>query len=122
MITGGNATVFVSDMDRAVKFYTEVLGMKLVNRFGNHWATVAAGASLTIGLHPVSPKAPAPGTKGGMMLGLEIDEQIEQAIERLKTKGVTFPREIERSQEGNFIHFEDPDGSELYLWETVKWS
>jgi predicted enzyme related to lactoylglutathione lyase len=55
------------------------------------------------------------------MLGLEIDEPIEQAIERLKGKGVKFVREIERSPEGNFVHFEDTDGSELYLWETVKW-
>jgi catechol 2,3-dioxygenase-like lactoylglutathione lyase family enzyme len=121
MITGGNATVFVSNMDEAVRFYTEVLGMKLVQRYGDHWATVAAGASLTIGLHPVSAKYPAPGTKGGMMLGLEIDEPLEQAIERLKGKGVKFVREIERSPEGNFVHFEDQDGGELYLWETVKW-
>ena len=49
MISGGNATVFVSDMDRAVRFYTEVLGLKLTNRFGNHWATVEAGKGLTIG-------------------------------------------------------------------------
>jgi catechol 2,3-dioxygenase-like lactoylglutathione lyase family enzyme len=43
MITGGNATVFVSNMDRAVQFYTEVLGLKLTNRFGDNWATVEAG-------------------------------------------------------------------------------
>ena len=64
----------VSDMDRAVVFYTEILGLKLTNRFGDHWATVQAGASLTVGLHPASPQYPAPGTKGGMMLGLEINE------------------------------------------------
>jgi len=29
MITGGNATVFVSNMDNAVRFYTEVLGLRL---------------------------------------------------------------------------------------------
>ncbi len=29
MITGGNATVMVSDMDRAVDFYTRVLGLEL---------------------------------------------------------------------------------------------
>ncbi|MCU1262991.1 MAG: hypothetical protein JWO80_5876 [Bryobacterales bacterium] len=36
MISGGNATVFVSNMDRAVEFYTGVLGLKLTNRFGDH--------------------------------------------------------------------------------------
>jgi hypothetical protein len=73
MISGGNATVFVSNMDAFVRFYTEVPGLRLTNRFGNSWATVDAGKGLTIGLHPASPKYPAPGTKGGIMPGLEID-------------------------------------------------
>jgi catechol 2,3-dioxygenase-like lactoylglutathione lyase family enzyme len=46
MISGGNATVYVSNMDNAIRFYTEVLGLKLTNRFGNHWATVQAGKTL----------------------------------------------------------------------------
>ena len=32
MISGGNATIYVSNMDTAVRFYTEVLGLKLTNR------------------------------------------------------------------------------------------
>lgn len=117
MVTGGNATVFVSDMDRAVHFYTEVLGLKLTNRFGNDWATVDAGKGLTIGLHPASPKYPAPGTKGAIMLGLEIDEPIEVVLERLSAKGLQTSRSVERSAAGNFAHLEDPDGNEFYLWE-----
>lgn len=31
MISGGNATVYVSDMDAAVRFYSEILGLKLTN-------------------------------------------------------------------------------------------
>jgi catechol 2,3-dioxygenase-like lactoylglutathione lyase family enzyme len=38
MIAGGNVTVFVSDMDRAVAFYFNQLGLKLSQRFENHWA------------------------------------------------------------------------------------
>jgi catechol 2,3-dioxygenase-like lactoylglutathione lyase family enzyme len=48
MITGGNATVYVSNMDNAVRFYTEVLGLKLTDRFGSHFATVQAGTTLRI--------------------------------------------------------------------------
>src|SRR5215469_833122 len=54
MISGGNVTVFVTNMDRAVRFYTETLGLKLAYRFGDHWASVEAGRGLTIGLHPSS--------------------------------------------------------------------
>jgi predicted enzyme related to lactoylglutathione lyase len=120
MITGGNATVFVSNMDAAVEFYTNVLGLKLTNRFGDHWATVDAGKGLTIGLHPASPKYPAPGTKGAMMLGLEIDEAIEGVVARLSKKGVQIKGSIVRDQSGTFAHFEDPDGNEMYLWEAQR--
>ena len=120
MISGGNATIFVSNMDQAVRFYTDILGMKLTNRFGDHWATVDAGRGLTIGLHPASPKYPAPGTKGGMTLGLEIDEPIETVVARLKEKGVRFSGAIVREMSGQFAHLEDPDGNPIYLWELNR--
>ncbi len=117
MITGGNATVFVSNMDNAVRFYTETLGLRLTNRFGDHWATVDAGKGLTIGLHPASAKYPAPGTKGGIMLGLEIGMPIEKVIDRLTERGVKVGG-IVRDSPGSFTHFEDPDGNPIYLWEV----
>src|SRR5271157_2210770 len=120
MVSGGNATVFVSSMNAAVQFYTQVLGLKLATRFGDHWATVEAGKGLTIGLHPASPKYPAPGTKGAMMLGLEIDEPIESVVARLSQKGVQFKGPIMREEAGNFVHLADPDGNEIYLWE-LSW-
>jgi predicted enzyme related to lactoylglutathione lyase len=120
MITGGNATVFVSNMDAAVRFYTDVLGLKLTNRFGDNWATVEAGKGLTIGLHPASPKYPAPGTKGAMMLGLDIDRPIESVLARLNEKGVRILGSIQQDKAGNFLHLEDPDGNELYLWEANR--
>lgn len=118
MITGGNATVFVSNMDRAVQFYTEVLGLKLTNRFGDNWATIDAGKGLTIGLHPASPKYPAPGAKGGIMLGMEIEGTIEKAVASLGKKGVQFKDSVVKSEAGNFVHLEDPDGNDIYLWEV----
>jgi predicted enzyme related to lactoylglutathione lyase len=102
---------------RSGRFYAEVLGLKLTNRSGNHWATVEAGRSLTIGLHPVSPRHPAPGTKGGIMIGLEINEPIRDAIERLQGKGVRFSGAVATEAGGSFVDFEDPDGNPFYLWE-----
>ncbi len=120
MISGGNATVFVSNMDRAVQFYTGVLGLELTNRFGNDWVTVEAGKGLTIGLHPSSSKYPAPGTKGATMIGLEIDEPIEGVVARLSKKGVQFTGSVLRGESGNFVYLEDPDGNEIYLWEVNR--
>ncbi len=120
MISGGNATLFVSNMDRAIVFYTEVLGLKLTNRFGNDWATVEAGKGLTIGLHPASPKYPAPGTKGAIALGLEIDEPIEKVIGCLSRKGVQIKGSIVKGESGNFANLDDPDGNTIYLWEVNR--
>lgn len=119
MISGGNATIIVANMDNSIQFYTEVLGLKLTNRFGNDWATVSAGEGLTIGIHPASPKYPHPGTKGSIILGLEIDVTAEKAVSRLAQHGVTVKGGIVRSEPGSFVHLEDPDGNEIYLWEKA---
>ena len=119
MISGGNATVLVSNMDNAVRFYTEVLGLRLAERYDDHWATVDAGRGFTIGLHPASPKYPAPGTKGGMMLGFEVNGPLEAVVQQLKDKGVRFKGDIIREEAGSFANLEDPDGTPIYLWEMV---
>lgn len=122
MISGGNATIIVSNMDSSIRFYTEVLGLKLTNRFGNDWATVSAGEGLTIGIHPASPKYPHPGTKGSIILGLDIDVPIERAVSRLAEHDVAVKGSIVRSEPGNFVHLEDPDGNDIYLWEKTHQS
>jgi len=121
MITGGNATLFVENVGASLKFYSEVLGLKVSSDYGEHWASVEAG-SFTIGLHPKSDKYPAPGTRGSMAIGLGIDEPIAEAAARLKSFGVKNVGDIQQDQGGSFVHFHDIDGNELYLWEPVKWS
>jgi len=116
MINGGNATVYVSNMDQAITFYTEVLGLKLTNRFGNNWATVQAARTLVIGLHPWSAKFPRPGTKGSVQIGLVVsrDEPIKDLAARLRKHGVEVSDIIE-SAEANYISFADPDGNPIYV-------
>src|SRR5438046_5333019 len=88
MFSNGNATIFVSDMDRSVHFYTKILGLKLAQRFGNHWASVEAG-KLAIGLHPASNQNPA-GRNGSTIIGLELSGSINDAVATLKQQGVQF--------------------------------
>jgi predicted enzyme related to lactoylglutathione lyase len=115
MVTGGNATVFIANMDASLKFYTEVLGMTVTSHYGNDWATVAAGG-FEIGLHPKSEKQPPPGTLGSIMIGLTVSD-IDSASEKLHAGGAKNVKEIERGSGGSFLHFQDPDGNELYLWQ-----
>jgi catechol 2,3-dioxygenase-like lactoylglutathione lyase family enzyme len=123
MFSSGNVTVSVSNMDAAVRFYAEVLGLKLAYRFGDHWASLEIGKGLTIGLHPASADSPA-GRKGSMAIGLELSGSIQDAVRTLEAKGVKFAGPINQGKSGSFASFEDPDGNLLYLaqlnWDHVK--
>ncbi|HXB23609.1 MAG TPA: VOC family protein [Gemmatimonadaceae bacterium] len=113
-------TIFVSNMDAAVRFYSETLGLKLAYRFGDHWASIEAGRGLTIGLHPDS-NPPRAGHKGGMEIGLELEGSLEDAMRTLEAKGVKFHDVVRDGKAGRFAYFEDPDGNPLYLAE-LSWS
>jgi catechol 2,3-dioxygenase-like lactoylglutathione lyase family enzyme len=116
MFASGNVTIYVSNMDAAVSFYSQTLGLKLAYRFGDHWASIEAGKGLTIGLHPASAESPA-GRPGSMAIGLELTGTIEEARKTLEARGVKFGRLIDEGKAGKFLGFEDPDGNQLYLAE-----
>ncbi len=110
MFSSGNITVYVSNMDTAVRFYTETLGLKLAYRFGDHGASVEVGKGLTIGLHPASKEMPA-GRKGSMAIGLELSGSIHDAVRALEAKGVHFDAPVNEGKSGSFVGFSDPDGN-----------
>src|SRR5690348_18032971 len=102
-------TIFVSNMDRAVRFYTEVLGMKIEYRFGNDWTSLKTEDGVTVGLHPASNTSPA-GRKGSITIGFEVSEPIDKAVAGMKAKGVKFAGPVVDDKEIKAAHFEDPDG------------
>ncbi len=120
MISGGVCTLFVSDMDSMVDFYSGILGLSLMYRAGNHWASIDAGKGFTIGLHSASEHNPIPGSVGAVQIGLNLDQPIEKAVSSLRERGIQFGGEILNDVEGGvkLAFFSDPEGNQLYLCES----
>ena len=119
-ISGALPTIFVSDMDAAVRFYTESLGLKLAERYGDHWASIDCGNGITIGLHPASAENPS-GRPGSIAIGFRTTEPIRDAVARLRTRGVVFRGEIVDDTQVLLAHFQDSDGNPLYMSEVRDW-
>lgn len=114
-ISGGHAIVFVSNMDRAVHYYSEVLGFPLTFRYADKIAFVEAGRRLVIALHPTSPKYAAPGTRGAVRIALQVDEPIDRVVSRLAARGVRVATGKGGAQASTVI--EDFDGNPIELVE-----
>ena len=130
MISNGNATISVSNLDAAIGFYTEQLGLRLTNRIGDRWATIDAGSSywtskgiaagLTLGLQPASAHNPLPGTTGGVGFGFETYKRIEDVAAQLKDRRVRITGEIITFEAGKVVAFTDLDGVKAYAWEFAE--
>jgi len=112
-----NVTLMVADMDDAVRFYTETLGLDLTFRSGDHWAMVK-GPGLTIALHPKGEHRAAPDIDRGpgVSIGFEVAD-LGEARGRLEAKGIDF--ESANDEFVKLAYFNDPDGTTLYLMQVV---
>ncbi|MHC4220368.1 MAG: VOC family protein [Planctomycetota bacterium] len=123
LIEGGSPTIFVDDLQRAVEFYTDTLGLKLQFRAEEHFAMIDAGRGFQIGLHPPGPRAPRPGTPGSIQVGLTVARPIDEVVSALEAKGVSFQkhegRVVVNDGPVKLAFFTDPDGNDLYLCEVT---
>jgi catechol 2,3-dioxygenase-like lactoylglutathione lyase family enzyme len=123
MISGITATIYISDMDRAVDFYTKTLGLPLAGRWGKEYASIDLGKGASIGLHPATnPHSPRPGTSGSIQIGLAVDKPLDDVIRDLRGRGVVFRGPVIDDGQVRLAFFGDPDGNDLYLVEVKKWS
>jgi lactoylglutathione lyase len=101
------AIEFVADMDRAVKFYRDVIGLSL--KFESPgWSEFATGDT-TLALHPASQKNPA----GRVELGFNVVD-LQKFYEDMRAKGVKFPMPPTKQDFGGTLaQFEDSEGAHV---------
>jgi len=117
MIKEANVTVMVSDMKKAVKFYTETLGLEVKAQWGDEFAQLKAPGTI-IALHPSVKGGAKPGDSKSLSIGFSVDG-LEKAVAELKKKGVKFTK-VTDDGPVRLAFFVDPDGNPLYLSES-KW-
>src|SRR5438874_4575821 len=105
--------VRASDMDAAVRFYTEVLGFPLKLRDGDRWAAFDVGGA-TVGLEG---GAASGGGSGGATVSLRA-EGLSELAGQLRARGATVGP-IESGPHERRALLTDPVGNQLVLYEPV---
>jgi lactoylglutathione lyase len=103
---------FVGDMDRAVAFHRDTLGLPL--KFASpHWSEFATGET-TLALHPASEKNPA----GAVELGIGVPD-LQKFFEEMSAKGVVFSMPPTKQDFGGMLaRFVDSEGSHVSVSGT----
>ena len=105
----------VGNMDNSIKFYTEVLGLKLRNRIENEWAEVET-EGLIIGLHGASHNHIKTPNQGTMSIGFTVGD-LDKEVKHFENKGIKFKAHNHDGQV-KLAHFEDLDKNPLYLCQV----
>ena len=105
---------YVSDLERSIRFYRDVLGLKLISQ------DIVARFDIDGVLFEVVPAHDHSVVKhaGNARLCLRVGN-VEEALEELRAKGV-HTGQAESKGTGKLGCFEDPDGNEICLWEYLQ--
>jgi catechol 2,3-dioxygenase len=112
----GHVRLKVRDMDRAISFYTRLLGMRLVEKTGNDFAFLSGSdAYHEVALQRVGAAAPAPAAEatGVDHVAFELADarQFARAYQALLQAGIA-PRTVDNGISWA-MYFSDADGNQL---------
>ena len=115
----------VSDVARAVAFYTQHLGFTVKHQQLPAFANVSlAGGEILLSGPGASGSRPMPGGEqqkpGGWNRVVLKVADLPACIDELKKAGVTLRNEMESGPGGRQIQIEDPDGNPIELFEPAR--
>ena len=119
----GHVLLRVLDLERSKKFYSEVLGFRVLEEDPEHGGTFMAlpGQSHSIDLFQVKDAETArrqtPGVRGlgHIAFRVESEEALTEAYAALREHGVPITRTIDHVSQKS-VYFEDPDGNTLEIY------
>ncbi|MBT5469669.1 MAG: hypothetical protein HOK41_03610 [Nitrospina sp.] len=112
----------VKDLDRAEKFYTDILGFQVTHRFNkglNHLMLETGNAAIALFESPqleVKDAMNLLSEDGYMHLAFEANPaDFENIVKELKTKNITIDSGPVKRGDGESIYFNDPDENHLEI-------
>jgi lactoylglutathione lyase len=111
--------VYVSDMQRSIRFYRDQLGFP-VKRESPEWTELHTGRT-TVALHIAAPgKRPKQAAPGDAQISLEVLD-LDKFYEGKKAKGVPFTMTPTMQEFGrNMAVMTDPDGHPISVTEEMR--
>jgi catechol 2,3-dioxygenase-like lactoylglutathione lyase family enzyme len=116
------AGLLVSDLEKAISFYRDVLGLSLIER-EERCALFDAGSGALFELWPTGVASSIPKTPEQQSLRVAfLVDNLDHAISELKGRGVQFMGEIGEYEGTRWVNLVDPEGNRLELKESPSLS
>jgi catechol 2,3-dioxygenase-like lactoylglutathione lyase family enzyme len=116
-------TIPVKDLDRAERFYTEVMGMERLRRTA-HMVFVRAGTDCFVLTYSENPIDPNPGDAHDIHHAFRVSAaEYDRAKAFLAQRGIRIFKEEERRSgtfQGRSAYFHDPDRNVLEIIDLVR--
>ena len=115
----------VDDVERAVDFYTRMLGFEVLTNFPPAFADVARGQLRLLLSGPLSsagrpmPDGETPGPGGWNRIHLIVDD-IEAEVARLRAAGAPFRNDVLEGPGGKQVLLLDPSGNVVELFQPAR--
>lgn len=120
-------SLYVKDMNRAVAFYRDALGLRLVSEFENQRGVAfRIGESILLLFDPTQTAGPHDlpshvGSGEGHVAFRVAPEELPRWREHLKAKGIAIEKEFSFAGQPPSIYFRDPDRNLLELAVPEIW-
>jgi catechol 2,3-dioxygenase-like lactoylglutathione lyase family enzyme len=121
-----NVRYIVNDVDRAIPFYTDILGFKLEMHPAPGFASLSRGDLQLLlnrpgagGAGQAMPDGQVPAPGGWNRIQIEVDD-LEATVEKLRNAQGRFRNAIVTGNGGKQILIEDPSGNPIELFQPFE--